>query len=162
LKLRLIFQTHNSWNSKPQLNQKAQFLFNLILKNKIGKISILKNYQNKKNKIKKNEIWSYQTKRAEIMSSRYLLPFPSAESLLINAGHQMISRMSRAQLFSNLWIPRQPVRNIFGLDFLIFMQRFQPGINRQPLIWTLKSSMWNINLVRLGYLIHEKWQLFSS
>jgi hypothetical protein len=30
------------------------------------------------------------------------------------------------------------------------------------LIWTMKSSMWNINLVRLGYLIHEKWQLFSS
>jgi hypothetical protein len=99
------------------------------------------------------------------MSSCYLLPFPPLQNLymaLFNVVHQMISRMSREQLFSNLWILSQPVRNIFGLDYLIFIQRLQPGINRQPLICTLKSSMRNINLICLGYLIQEKWQLFST
>jgi len=91
-----------------------------------------------------------------MISNCYLLPFPPLEYLyvaLFNVVHQMISRMSREQLFSNPWILSQPIRNIFGLDHLIFIQRFQPGINRQPLISALKSSMWNINLIRLRHLI---------
>ena len=30
-KLRLIFKTHNPWNSRPEFNKKAQFLSNLML-----------------------------------------------------------------------------------------------------------------------------------
>jgi hypothetical protein len=51
----LIFQTCNSWNSRPWLNQKALFPANLMLKDEAKKKYFLKN---NKNSNKKNE---YQT-----------------------------------------------------------------------------------------------------
>ena len=41
----LIFQTHNPWNFRPELNQETQFQTNLMLKNEIIKIII--NFKNK-------------------------------------------------------------------------------------------------------------------
>lgn len=63
--------------------------------------------------------------KSQINSQKYLLfpPFKYLHMAFFDIMHQMVSRMSRAQLISDLWILIQPIRDIFRFNRLILIQR---------------------------------------